>query len=99
MAQVAKLLGVLLATSTISDAFNPLYIGINNGDHETDAFSLTDREERERPMISQNTRLFFPTSLPALFRKAIAAMNYGTYRYPGGTTANYWDWKEGCETG
>lgn len=26
-------------------------------------------------------------------------MQFGTYRYPGGTTANYWNWKLACETG
>ena len=34
-------MGVLGALST---SISPVYVGINNGDHETDAFSLTDRK-------------------------------------------------------
>lgn len=30
---------------------------------------------------------------------AVKAQSVGTYRYPGGTVANYWDWKQGCQTG
>lgn len=67
----------IAASVAAAAAFSPVYVGINNGDHETDAFSLTD----------------------TAFQKAIASIGYGTYRYPGGTTANYWDWKQGCETG
>ena len=37
-------------------------------------------------------------SATALFQEGIAGMEFGTYRYPGGTAANYWNWTLACET-
>ena len=31
------------------------------------------------------------------FNTAVAALRPGSLRYPSGTAANYWDWKNGCE--
>ena len=32
------------------------------------------------------------------FQAAIAAQDLGTYRYPAGTVANYWDWRQGTSS-
>jgi hypothetical protein len=71
------LLFVFAPLTLVHADLSPVYVGINNGDHEGDAFSLTD----------------------PLFQAAISRQHYGTYRYPGGTTANYWDWRQACQAG
>jgi hypothetical protein len=38
-----------------------------------------------------------PWTDPA-FNSAVAALRPGNLRYPSGTAANYWSWKDGCET-
>lgn len=40
----AALLSAMCALGALSTPISPAYVGINNGDHETDAFSLTDRK-------------------------------------------------------
>lgn len=37
-----------------------------------------------------------PWTDPA-FNAAVASLSPGSIRYPSGTAANYWSWKDGCE--
>jgi hypothetical protein len=67
-----------------------LYSQITINVHE-DTFS------RETPLIGFNTNAHHSIAnwkIPA-FRDSAALLAPAIYRYPGGTTANHWDWKTG----
>lgn len=52
---------------------------------------------RTTPLIGFNTNAHHSIAnwkIPA-FRDSAASLHPAIYRYPGGTTANYWDWKTG----